>query len=70
MNHSCALHSVNGHEEHSKRSQKRLAIALVFCILFMFIEMAGGYLSGSLAIMTDAVHLLSGTPSLSMRSYL
>lgn len=61
MTQVCALHSTAGHHEHSRRSQKRLAIALVFCILFMFIEMAGGYLSGSLAIMTDAVHLLSGT---------
>lgn len=31
----------------------------IFCTVFMTIEFVGGWLSGSLAIMTDAAHLLS-----------
>lgn len=41
------------------RAQKKLLIAVVLCALFMFAEILGGYLAGSLAIMTDAAHLLS-----------
>lgn len=38
---------------------KKLLIAIALCFLFMIAELVGGYLSGSLAIMTDAAHLLS-----------
>lgn len=31
----------------------------LFCFVFMIIELIGGYVAGSLAIMTDAAHLLS-----------
>jgi Co/Zn/Cd efflux system component len=37
-------------------------ITLAICTVFMAIELIGGYLSGSLAIISDAAHLLSGTP--------
>lgn len=45
-------------------SQTRLLIALVLCSTSMLIELFGGIISGSLAIMTDAVHLLSDVASL------
>lgn len=38
---------------------RRLRIAGVVCLFFMILEFVGGYLSNSLAIVTDAAHLLS-----------
>lgn len=37
----------------------RLAKVCIFCSIFMVIEFFGGWYAGSLAIMTDAAHLLS-----------
>lgn len=47
-----------GNNDH--KNQRRLLLTLVICTTFMLIELIGGYLSGSLAIMSDAAHLLSG----------
>lgn len=38
---------------------KKLAKVCCFCFIFMIVELVGGYIAGSLAIMTDAAHLLS-----------
>ncbi|EQC29869.1 hypothetical protein SDRG_12414 [Saprolegnia diclina VS20] len=40
-------------------AQRKLEWACVFCIVFMIAEFIGGYVAGSLAIMSDAAHLLS-----------
>ncbi|RHY08369.1 hypothetical protein DYB26_014324 [Aphanomyces astaci] len=40
-------------------AQRKLEWACLFCMLFMFVEFLGGYFAGSLAIMSDAAHLLS-----------
>ncbi|CAK9170330.1 unnamed protein product [Ilex paraguariensis] len=40
-------------------SMRKLLIAVVLCILFMSVEVAGGIKANSLAILTDAAHLLS-----------
>eukprot|EP01134_Creolimax_fragrantissima_P001643 CFRG1643T1 len=40
-------------------AQRKIYIATVVCFCFMCGEVVGGYISGSLAIMTDAAHLLS-----------
>ena len=37
----------------------KLIIATLICILFMVGEIIGGYISGSIAIITDALHLLA-----------
>ncbi|KAL7406146.1 hypothetical protein ABVT39_013819 [Epinephelus coioides] len=42
-----------------KRVMKRLIIAALLYFLFMIGEIIGGYISNSLAIMTDAVHMLT-----------
>eukprot|EP00095_Tigriopus_kingsejongensis_P010058 maker-scaffold99_size374999-snap-gene-2.26 protein:Tk10058 transcript:maker-scaffold99_size374999-snap-gene-2.26-mRNA-1 annotation:"zinc transporter 2" len=42
-----------------KRARNKLLVALVLCVVFMIIEILGGVFSGSLAIMTDAAHLLT-----------
>ncbi|PIN25558.1 Zn2+ transporter [Handroanthus impetiginosus] len=44
-------------------SMKRLLIAVVLCIIFMSVEVAGGIVANSLAILTDAAHLLSDVAS-------
>ncbi|KAK6783739.1 hypothetical protein RDI58_017193 [Solanum bulbocastanum] len=40
-------------------SMKKLCIAVVLCIIFMVVEVVGGIKANSLAILTDAAHLLS-----------
>jgi zinc transporter 2 len=45
--------------ENAKRAQRKLQLACLCSLLFMFAEIVGGFLAGSLAIMTDAAHLLS-----------
>lgn len=42
-----------------KQAMAKLLIVSIICFLFMAGEFTGGYLSGSLAIMTDAAHMLS-----------
>ncbi|XP_071966284.1 proton-coupled zinc antiporter SLC30A2-like [Antedon mediterranea] len=42
-----------------KTARKKLIYASIVCILFIAIEVTGGILAGSLAILTDAAHLLS-----------
>ena len=55
-------------EAQSMSAKKRAARAqllkvLGICLVFMGCEVVGGYLAGSLAIMTDAAHLLSDAAS-------
>jgi Co/Zn/Cd efflux system component len=44
-------------------AKRKLIIACVLCLLFMAAEVVGGFLSGSLAIATDAAHLLTDLAS-------
>lgn len=46
-------------QETRSRDARKLSTAVGFCLLFMFIEIAGGIKANSLAILTDAAHLLS-----------
>lgn len=46
-------------EEVDKKARKKLLLASVLCVLFMVAEIIGGVLSNSLAIATDAAHLLT-----------
>ena len=43
----------------ARRAKMKLIAASVIALLFMIGEVLGGYFSGSLAIMTDAAHMLS-----------
>lgn len=55
----------NGHchrerdENVDRKARKKLIIASILCVIFMIGEVVGGYLSSSLAIATDAAHLLT-----------
>jgi hypothetical protein len=42
-----------------RTAKRKLKIAIVLVVTFMTAEALGGYFSGSLAIMTDAAHMLS-----------
>ena len=42
-----------------RRAIKKLVLVTFVCIVFCGVEAAGGIISGSLAILTDAAHQLS-----------
>ncbi|XP_057852881.2 metal tolerance protein A1 [Cryptomeria japonica] len=46
-------------EKTRKDSIRKLATAVIFCVIFMTVEMVGGIKANSLAVMTDAAHLLT-----------
>lgn len=56
VNKHCHQSQVN---EIDKRARKKLITASILCVLFMIGEVIGGYLSNSLAIASDAAHLLT-----------
>ena len=51
----------------TRRKQKiSLAAGVGMCMVFMLVEIVGGYLAHSLAIMTDAAHLMTDVGALSL----
>lgn len=57
-------HSPDGSKSSIDSSARRkLIVACVLCLLFMVAEAVGGYLANSLAIATDAAHLLTDLAS-------
>lgn len=48
----------------NKQAMKRIGFACILVSLFIISEIIGGYVSGSLAIMTDAAHMISDLASL------
>ncbi|KDO25605.1 hypothetical protein SPRG_08904 [Saprolegnia parasitica CBS 223.65] len=46
-------------DEAAQRAKRKLQWACLFALAFMVAEVIGGFMAGSLAIMTDAAHLLS-----------
>ncbi|XP_055339557.1 proton-coupled zinc antiporter SLC30A2-like isoform X2 [Paramacrobiotus metropolitanus] len=66
--HVDSINSTGSHEhchfpanalDTSKAARKKLIIASVLCLTFMIGEIVGGYVAGSLAVLTDAAHLLT-----------
>ena len=48
------------HSSHAKDIHKKTQdLAIIVCLFFFFIEIVGGWLANSIAIMSDAAHLLS-----------
>ncbi len=62
--------SGESHDTHSgaARSQRRgrLRIALALSAVFFFVELAGGLLSGSLAVLADAAHMFGDVAALTL----
>lgn len=54
-----------GHHHHDS-NMRRVIIALVITGLFMVVEVIGGILSGSLALLADAGHMLTDTMALAL----
>ncbi|CAG7881227.1 unnamed protein product [Brassica rapa] len=53
------LNNASGDAHERNASMRKLCIAVVLCLLFMTVEVFGGIKANSLAILTDAAHLLS-----------
>lgn len=52
------------HGHHQHRNERRSLIALLLVGVFLFVEIAGGLLSGSLALLADAGHMATDAASL------
>ncbi|WP_300376247.1 cation diffusion facilitator family transporter [Henriciella sp.] len=64
-------HSHGGHGHHhavadTADARKRVAFAAVLTFAFMIAEVAGGIISGSLALLADAAHMLTDAGSLGL----
>lgn len=58
----CGLADAKNREEDARirsSDSKKLGIAVVLCLIFIAVEVTGGLISHSLAVLTDAAHLLS-----------
>ena len=67
--HVAAHAHSHGHDhapEVTADSEKRVRWAMLLTGVFMLAEVAGGWLSGSLALLADAGHMLSDTASLAL----
>ncbi|TLS38166.1 cation diffusion facilitator family transporter [Pseudalkalibacillus caeni] len=56
-NHNDSSHSAN---------KKALKISFIFITVFMVVEMAGGFITNSLALLSDASHMLSDSVALGL----
>lgn len=59
-------------DETSQRREKEKKIlfaALIFCAFFMVVELIGGYIANSLAILTDATHLMTDVGAYALSIY-
>ncbi|MCO7126775.1 cation diffusion facilitator family transporter [Sporolactobacillus shoreicorticis] len=58
--------TAHSHMHHHTTNQNALLISFLIIFVFMIVEAVGGYLSGSLALISDAGHMLSDAVSLGM----
>jgi len=52
--------------EHHEHSQRKLNAALLLTAVFAVVELAGGWIAGSLALLADAVHMVSDVVALGL----
>lgn len=62
--HSHHNHHHGGHHHHIPKSEKKIALAAALTGGFMLAEITGGVISGSLALLADAGHMLTDFASL------
>ena len=60
------VHPAESTRSHASASERRLVIVLVMTGLYMLAEVAGGFLTGSLALLADSGHLLGDVLGLAM----
>jgi cobalt-zinc-cadmium efflux system protein len=58
--------SVHGHQRPASGGQRELRIALLLTVAMMAIELIAGWLSGSLALLADAGHMLTDAAALAL----
>ncbi len=62
-----AAHDEHGHSQHLRETSRRsLVIALVLIGGFMIVEVIGGILSGSLALLADAAHMITDAAAIAL----
>lgn len=54
------------HDDHSHNNMRRVQIALALTATFMVVEVIGGIISGSLALLADAGHMLTDSMALAL----
>jgi cobalt-zinc-cadmium efflux system protein len=59
-------HAHSHSHDRAARSRRRLSIVLVLTAVYMFAEAAGGWLTGSLALLADAGHALTDVAALAL----
>src|SRR5215216_2759280 len=59
-------HGSHGHSHGGSRNRTRLAWTLALVVLYMGAEAVGGWLTGSLALLADAGHMLSDAAALGL----
>jgi len=64
--HTRAHHHGHCHSHAQNASERALAAALVLTFLFLLVEAAGGLLTGSLALISDAAHMLTDSAALAI----
>ncbi len=64
--HQAATHAGGHVHAHGSTNETRLAWALVVIAVFMTVEVVGGLISGSLALIADAAHMASDVVALAM----
>ena len=64
--HSQNHHHGHGHSHAGENNRTRVGIAALLTGLFMIVEVAGGLISGSLALLADAGHMLTDFAALAM----
>lgn len=64
--HSHEHHDHHHHHHHNHKSAKQLKRVILLTVSFMVVEAVGGYYTNSLALMSDAAHMLTDTAALSL----
>jgi cobalt-zinc-cadmium efflux system protein len=59
----------HGHPHQSGSNRRRLAIVLTLTVLYMFAEVVGGFLTNSLALLSDAGHMLTDIAALALAMF-
>jgi cobalt-zinc-cadmium efflux system protein len=62
-------HDHDGHSHHRDVGRRRLMFVLCITAVFMLVELVGGWIANSLALMADAGHMLSDVAALGLSAF-
>ena len=66
LHHHHGAHEGPGEADESAASRRQLGVALVINGVFLIVEVVGGYVTGSLALLSDAGHMLTDVIGIGM----